>query len=469
MDTPGAIQLIILFVLLLLSAFFSSAETALSTVNRVRMRTLEEEGSKRAARVNSILENYSKMLSSILIGNNIVNLSASALAATLAMRISLAVGIATGILTIVILIFGEITPKTWAMLNSEKVSLAYSGIIYRLMQLLTPVIFIVDRLANGVLRLMRIDPTRRNSTMTESELRTYVDVSHEDGVIESEEREMIYNVFDFSDALAKDIMIPRINMVTISLDASYDKVMSVFRESMYTRLPVYQEEKDNIIGLINIKDFILTEDRDSFQVRNILRDAHYTYEFKKVADLLYEMRETTKNVTFVLNEYGATEGMITLEDLLEEIVGEIRDEYDADEEELIQEIEERTYLVEGSMKLDDINDELGTTLDSEDYDSIGGIIIESLDRLPEDGEEVILENGIHLQVQGIDQNRIKKVLMTLPEEENPAEEKKSDEEKPDEKKPDGETTAEKKSPEVESDIPEKIITEAQSAPPEGLQ
>ena len=469
MDTPGAIQLIILFVLLLLSAFFSSAETALSTVNRVRMRTLEEEGSKRAARVNSILENYSKMLSSILIGNNIVNLSASALAATLAMRISLAVGIATGILTIVILIFGEITPKTWAMLNSEKVSLAYSGIIYRLMQLLTPVIFIVDRLANGVLRLMRIDPTRRNSTMTESELRTYVDVSHEDGVIESEEREMIYNVFDFSDALAKDIMIPRINMVTISLDASYDKVMSVFRESMYTRLPVYQEEKDNIIGLINIKDFILTEDRDSFQVRNILRDAHYTYEFKKVADLLYEMRETTKNVTFVLNEYGATEGMITLEDLLEEIVGEIRDEYDADEEELIQEIEERTYLVEGSMKLDDINDELGTTLDSEDYDSIGGIIIESLDRLPEDGEEVILENGIHLQVQGIDQNRIKKVLMTLPEEENPAEEKKSDEEKPDEKKPDGETTAEKKSPEVESDIPEKITTEAQSAPPEGLQ
>ena len=422
MDTPGAIQLIILFVLILLSAFFSSAETALSTVNRVRMRTLEEEGSKRAARVNKILENYSKMLSSILIGNNIVNLSASALAATLAMRISLAVGIATGILTIVILLFGEITPKTWAMINSEKISLAYSGIIYRLMQLLTPVIFIVDKLANGVLRLLRIDPTKRSSTMTESELRTYVDVSHEDGVIESEEREMIYNVFDFSDALAKDIMIPRINMVTVSLDASYDKVMGVFRESMYTRLPVYQEEKDNIIGLINIKDFILTENRDSFQIQNILRDAHYTYEFKKVADLLYEMRETTKSVTFVLNEYGATVGMITLEDLLEEIVGEIRDEYDADEEELIQEIEERTYLVEGSMKLDDINDELGTKLDSEDYDSIGGIIIESLNRLPEDGEEVTLENGIHLKVQGIVQNRVKKVLMTLPEDEDTVEE-----------------------------------------------
>lgn len=415
MDTPGVIQLIILLVLVLLSAFFSSAETALSTVNRVRMRALEDEGSRRAARVNQILENYSKMLSTILIGNNIVNLSASALAATLALRVSLAVGIATGILTIVILLFGEITPKTWAMINSEKISLAYSGVIYRLMQLLTPIIFLVDRLAGGVLRLLRIDPTKRMNLMTESELRTYVEVSHEDGVIESEEREMIYNVFDFSDALAKDIMIPRVNMVTVNVDASYDKVMGVFRESMYTRLPVYQEEKDNIIGLINIKDFILTEEREGFQVRNILRNAHYTYEFKKVADLLYELRETTTSVAFVLNEYGATVGMITLEDLLEEIVGEIRDEYDADEEELIQEVGERTYLVEGSMKLDDINDELGTTLDSEDYDSIGGIIIEALDRLPEEEEEVTLESGIRLKVQGIDQNRIKKVLMTLPE------------------------------------------------------
>lgn len=426
MDTSGVIQLVSLFIMILLSAFFSSAETALSTANRVRMRALEDEGNKRAARVNKILENYSKMLSSILIGNNIVNLSASALATTLALRAGLAVGIATGILTFVILLFGEITPKTWAMVYSEKISLAYSGIIYRLMQLLTPVIFAVDKLSSGVLRLLRIDPNKRMNTMTESELRTYVDVSHEDGVIESEEREMIYNVFDFSDALAKDIMIPRINMVTVDLNASYEQVMSVFREYMYTRLPVYREDKDNIIGLINIKDFILTEDQASFQVQNILRDAHYTYEYKKVADLLYEMREATKNVAFVLNEYGATVGMITLEDLLEEIVGEIRDEYDTDEAERIQEVAERTYLVEGSMKLDDINHELGTKLDSEDYDSIGGIIIECLNRLPEDEEEVTLEGGIRLKVQGLHQNRIEKVLMTLPEQEDDADDAKDE-------------------------------------------
>ncbi len=415
MDTPGVIQLISILVLVILSAFFSSAETALTTVNRVRMRALEEEGNKSAARVNKILDNKSKMISTILIGNNIVNITASSLATTFAMRISVPVGIATGVLTLVVLLCGEIVPKTWAMISSEKLSLLYSGVIYSLMKILTPVIFIVDMMSSFLLRLMRIDPNAKGTTMTETELKTYVDVSHEDGVIESEEREMIYNVFDFSDALAKDIMIPRINMVTVKVEASYEKVMDVFRESMYTRLPVYQEEKDNIIGFINIKDFILTEDPENFQVRNILREALYTYEFKKISDLMYEMREKTTNVSFVLNEYGATVGMITLEDLLEEIVGEIRDEYDEDEEEFIQEVGERTYLVEGSMKLDDINDALHTELESEDYDSIGGIIIECLDRLPEDGEEVTLENGTKLTVQGIDQNRITKVLMVVPE------------------------------------------------------
>lgn len=415
MDTSGVIQLVVLFILILLSAFFSSAETALTTVNRVQIRALEEEGNKRAAKVNKILDNYGKMLSSILIGNNIVNLSASSLATTLALRINLAVGIATGLLTVVVLLCGEIVPKTWAMLYSEKLSLMYSGIIYFLMQVLTPVIFVVDKMSNAILRLMHIDPNKKSATMTENVLKTYVEVSHEEGVIESDERQMIFNLFDYSDALAKDVMIPRINMVTINIDATYDEILAVFRESMYTRLPVYQEDKDNIIGLINVKDFILAENKDSFKVENNIRKGHYTYEYKKVADLMYEMREKSTNVTFVLNEYGATVGMITVEDLLEEIVGEIRDEYDADEEELIQKKEDGSYLVEGSMKLDDINDALGTEFESEDYDSIGGIIIEGLDRLPEDNEEVTLEDGTVLKVQGIDQNRIIKVLMTLPE------------------------------------------------------
>ena len=415
MDTDGVIQLAAIIILVLLSAFFSSAETALTTVNRVRLKTLADEGNKRAVTAIHVLDKYGKMLSAILIGNNIVNLTASSLATTFAIRINLTVGIATGILTVVILILGEIVPKNMAMVYSERLALFYAGIISGLMKLMTPVIFAVDLLANGIMKVLHID-RNLHTAMTENELRTYVEVSHEDGVIESEEREMIYNLFDFSDAVAKDIMIPRIDMASISEDAGYDEVMALFKECMYTRIPVYREDKDNIIGLINIKDFILVTDKESFQIGDILREAYYTYEYKKTADLMMEMREKRVNVSFVLNEYGATVGMITLEDLIEEIVGEIRDEYDEDEEELIREVGEREYLVEGSMKLDDINDQLGTELMSEDYDSIGGLLIENLDRLPEDGETITLENGITLQVKGINQNRIIHVLMTLPEE-----------------------------------------------------
>ncbi len=414
MDTDGVIQLFALFILVCLSAFFSSAETSLTTVNRVRLKTLADEGNKRAKTALDVLEKYSKMLSAILIGNNIVNLTASSLMTTLAIRIHLAVGIATGILTVVILIFGEIIPKNVAMSYSEKLALFYAAMIATLMKVMTPVIFCVEKLASGLMRLLHID-TGKRTAMTETELRTYVDVSHEDGVIESEEKEMIYNVFDFGDAVAKDVMIPRIDMATVSQDAGYEEVLALFKEYMYTRIPVYREDKDNIIGLINIKDFILVEERGSFQIESIMREAHYTYEYKKTADLLAEMREKRVNVTFVLNEYGATVGMITLEDLLEEIVGEIRDEYDEDEEGLIQQIDTRSYLVAGGMKLNDINDELGTKLESEDYDSIGGLIIENLDRLPEDGETIVTDLGITLQVMGISQNRVVQVLMTLPE------------------------------------------------------
>lgn len=417
MDTTGVIQITVLVLLIMLSAFFSSAETALSTVSKVKIRTLVEQGDKRAATLQKVLDRYSKMLSAILIGNNIVNISASSLATSMVIRLygNVYVGLATGVLTIVVLLCGEIVPKNWAMLNNEKIALFYGSIIFGLMQILTPVIYIVDKLSGGIMKLLRIDINQK-AAMTESELRTYVEVSHEDGVIESEEREIIYNVFDFSDALAKDIMIPRIDMVTVEVNSSYEDLLDIFRESMYTRIPVYNGEKDNIIGIINVKDFLLVDDKAAFCISDYMREAYYTYEYKKTADLMLEMRECTANVALVLNEYGAAVGMITLEDLLEEIVGEIRDEYDEDEKELIQEVGERQYLVEGGMKLSDINDVLGTSLESEDYDSIGGIIIELLDRLPETEEEVLTENGIQLKVAEMHQNRIEKVLMTLPEE-----------------------------------------------------
>lgn len=435
MDTSGVIQLFILLILIFLSGFFSSAETALTTVNRVRLRTLADEGNKRAVTVNKIIDQYSKMLSAVLIGNNIVNLSASSLATTFVISQwgNAYVGVATGVLTLVILLAGEILPKNWARLNSEKISLAYAGVIYGLIKILTPVIFIVDALANGILHLLRMDADSKTDTITENELKTYVDASHEDGEIESEERELIYNVFDFSDTCAKDIMIPRVNMVTVSSEASCEDLLAIFRESLYTRIPVYDEDKDSMVGFINIKDFFLARDNapadSSLSLTPLIREAYYTYEYKKTADLLLEMREKSMSVAFVLNEYGSTMGMITLEDLLEELVGEIRDEYDEDEKELIQKLDERSYLIEGSMNLFDINDVIGTELDSEDYDSIGGIIIGQLNRLPEDGETVTLEDGTLLQVKRLEQNRIVHVLLTLPPKKEETEEEKNDNEK----------------------------------------
>ena len=399
MDTTGVIQLITLIVLVSLSAFFSSAETAYSTVNRVRMRTLSQEDNKGASRVLGILDQYGKMLSAILIGNNIVNLSASSVATTFAINLwgSRAVGIVTGVLTFIVLMFGEILPKTWAMQNSEQITLVYSRIIRMLMTILTPVIFLIDKISNWILRLLHISSEGNNFSITEKELKTYVDVSHEGGVIESEERELIYNVFDFGDRVAKDIMIPRIQMTTIALNATYQEVLSTFQASMFTRIPVYDNDPDNIIGLINIKDFILVKDKEKFQIKKILRQAYYTYEYKNVSDLLMEIREKSYNIAFVLSEYGTTVGMITMEDIIEELVGEIRDEYDEDEAELIQQVNDDSYLVE-----------------SEDYDSIGGLMIERLERLPENKETILLENGISLQATEVQENRIRKVLITLP-------------------------------------------------------
>ncbi len=422
MDSDSLPRLLGIILLLFLSAFFSSAETALTTANKVRLKSLADEGNRRAQRALKVQENYGKMLSTILIGNNIVNLTASALATILASRISIPVGIVTGILTLIVLLFCEILPKNISMAKADQLSLFYAGPVSFLMKVFTPFIFLFDGFSKGVMRLFRIKDTR--DAMTESEFLTYVDVSHEEGVIEDDEKEIIMNVFDFGDHVAKDVMIPRVNMVMISKDATMEETMEKFRKYMYTRLPVYDGDKDNVVGLINIKDMIRVESEEDFSVEKMMYDGYYTAEYKKTAELLTEMRESRVNVAFVLNEYGTCEGMITLEDLLEEIVGEIRDEYDGDEENLIQKMEERTYLIEGSMKLDDINDELETDLRSEDYDTIGGLVIEYLeDRFPVDGDTVTTREGVTLRVSGVTNNRIRKVIMTLPDPGDKEEEK----------------------------------------------
>ncbi len=418
MDSSVPIQAVTILLLVLLSAFFSSAETSMTAANRIRIRSLAEQGNKRAITLEKVISNSGKMLSTILIGNNIVNIAASSLATTFTIKVfgSIYIGVATGVMTLLVLLFGEITPKTIATLKADELALAYARPIYALMTVLTPVIYIVEKLANGILFVLRIDPNAKKNTITEHELRSMVNVGQENGVIEREEKQMIYNVFDFGDSAAKDVMIPRIDMTFIDVDSSYQELMDIFKEDMHTRFPVYEDNTDNVIGIINIKDLLLYPENQEFSIRKILREPYFTYEYKRTTDLMIDMRKASVNLAIVLDEYGSTAGLVTLEDLLEEIVGEIRDEYDEDEEEPIREIQPgREYQVLGSAKLTDLNDALGTKLESEDYDSVGGYIIEQLDCLPREGESVTLEDGMRLVVDELDKNRIELVHIWLPE------------------------------------------------------
>lgn len=420
-------MLCVLFVLILLSAFFSSAETALVTVNKMRVRMLLDEGDKRAIILDRIISNSGKMLSAILIGNNVVNISASSIATIFVQKQfgDIYVSIGTGVLTLVVLIFGEIVPKTVATVRSEKLALIYARPIYAIMTILTPVIFMVDKFSLLFMKLFGVQPNGNEKSFTEDELRTIMDVSQEEGIIESEEFDMINNVFDFGETCAKDIMIPKIDISMISIDAKYDELINIIKADKYTRIPVYKDDTDHIVGILNIKDMIINGvGRNNFDIEKLMHEPFYTIATKDLNDLLVEMRDENAGMCIVLDEYGTVDGLITLEDIIEEIVGEIRDEFDEDEENAIIKLSENEYLVEGQVNLDDINDEFGTDIDSENYESVGGIIIEHLDRMPEAGDVVEIDN-CKLEVMRMDNKRIDKVKITIKEE---SKEESSDEE-----------------------------------------
>lgn len=414
MDNHTILHIVILAMLLGLSGFFSSAETAFISSNQIKLKTLAAKGSKNALLVLKIMEKPEKMLSAVLIGNNIVNLSASALATTIIIKLfgNAAIGVATGMLTFLILIFGEITPKSLASKKPESMSLVYAAPIYALMFILTPAIVTINLASGFVLKLLGAGNAPRQDIMTEEELRTIVDVSHEEGVIENEERKIINNVFDFAEVLAKDVMIQRIDMVLINIEAGYEEAIEIYRQERYTRLPVYEGNTDNIVGVINVKDLLLHKSEKKFNIRDYMRKPFFTYEYKKIAELLLQMKKSYANIAVVLDEYGMTAGMITMEDILEEIVGEIRDEYDIDEEESFKKIGKDVYLLDGSVKLDEINEKLGTDLNMEDYESIGGFVMGQLEHLPKVREGVRTE-GVRLTVEKMDKARIDKVRLEI--------------------------------------------------------
>ena len=419
MDTDTLIRISVLIWLLVLSAFFSSAETALTAVSPIRIRNLLDQNpsDKRAAAVMRIIDDPSPMLGTILVANNAVNLSASAITASLAYRFGgKHLALATGIITLLILVFGEITPKTIATIRTEKMALAYARPLIVLMTILTPIVFLINAISNGLLKLLGVSRDDAGK-LTQGDIQTIVDVGHEEGIIQSDEKDIITNVFELKDSAVKEVMVPRVHVSILDADISFEELLKVFREDKYTRYPVYEDTPDRIIGTINMKDLLLYHDGDtsSFSVRNILREAHFVFEHKKIRELLAEMMEASVSIAIVVDEYGDWTGIITLEDVLEEIVGEIHDEYDEPSDDLIYQVAPNEYIAEGAISLDDFSDRLETEIESEDYDSLGGYILEQLDRIPDVGDAVTTESGIRLVVDSVDNNRIELVHVWLPE------------------------------------------------------
>ncbi|AYE34239.1 hemolysin [Clostridium septicum] len=403
-------QIVLLIILLVMSGFFSMSETALMALSKIRIRHMVEEGVKGAKLVEKLTEEPNKLLGAILIGNNIVNIGASALATSLALKAfgESGVGIVTVIMTVLVLIFGEITPKSIAKQKSEKVALRVSKIINLTVKIFKPFIAIFTAISGIFIKLLGCNPKASEPFIKEEELRTMVGVSEEEGVLEGVEKEMIFNVFDFVDAQVKDVMVQRVDVIAVDVNATYDEVLEVIKTEQFSRIPVYNQTIDDVVGILNVKDLIMAErNKEDFKVIDYMREPYYTFEFKKIKELFSEMKKTRNHIAVVLDEYGGNVGIVTIEDLIEEVFGDIEDEYD-DENNEIEVVKEDEYIVDGSARLDDISDLIGVNMESEEFDSVGGLIIGELGRFPEQDEE-ITSNNIRFVVEDIDKNRIKKV------------------------------------------------------------
>ena len=405
------IQIIILVVLLIASGFFSASETSLMSLSKIRIRYMKEDGVKGAKLVSELIENPNKLLSSILVGNNVVNIAATSISTSLFISLmgTQGVPIATAVMTVLVLIFGEITPKTIAANNSEKIAILVSRPIKLIIFLLTPVVWIFNIITNVIFKMFGIKSKGTQPYITEEELKAMVNVSHEEGVLQIEERQIINNVFQFGDMQAKEAMVQRLDMVAIDCEDSYDQIIQMFKDEKLSRMPVYNDSIDDIIGILNIKDVIFLTDEEiaNFNIKDYIREPFFTYEFKKITQLLEEMKIEKSQMTIVVDEYGGTAGLITIEDLVEVIVGDIEDEFDEEEQDIIV-IKEDEYIVEGSIKITDVNELIGVKLESEEFDSIGGFIIGHLRRLPEENEVIEVDN-IKFCIESLDKNRIKKI------------------------------------------------------------
>lgn len=408
--------MIIAFIfLIVMSALFSMSETAFMSVSKIRMRTLAEDNNKKAITVMSLLEDQDRLLSTILIGNNLVNIAASSLTTSFVISLfgneGIGVAIATGFVTLMILIFGEITPKSLATKKAENITFAVSGFIKVLTIICIPFVKILNVISYIFIKILGGDMDN-GPTMTEEDLKTIVTVSHEEGVLEDEEKEMIHNVFEFGDTEIKEIMTPRIHVTSVPDDITYNELMEIFKETQFSRIPVHAESYDEIIGVLQIKDLLLSKVvKSKFDVKEFMRDVFVVYEFNHVSDVFESMRKEHTSIAIVLDEYGVMSGIVTLEDIVEEIVGDIDDEYDEVEKSIID-VEDGTYLIDGSLNIDDVNDYCHTSFETEDFESIGGLVLGQCNGTPELNQVLKIDNTL-LTIKSIDKNRIVQLQLEL--------------------------------------------------------
>jgi len=369
---------------------------------------MQDAGTRGADMVAKIKEDPDKFLTAMLIGANLFYIIATSMAALVAQHYFGEAGIAVAAIamTFITLIFGDITPKSLAVRNTESLALKLAPFVKLSILVYGPIIPLVTFITRKVVKLLGGDDALTPS-ITESELKSLVEVSHEVGVIEQEEKTMIDNVFEFGSTSAEDIMIPRTDIYAIKLDSSYDDIFQVFKDEGYSRMPVYEESIDNIIGILNFRDFVLS-DKESFDIKSLLREPYFTYESKPTVELLTVMREQRYSLAVVLDEYGGTSGILTRNDIVEEIMGHIGDEYDDPHEEEITAIADGEYSVLGQTDLEEVGSAIGMMLESEDFETIGGYVVGLFGQIPEMGES-ICDGELEFIVEHIDKNRIEKL------------------------------------------------------------
>ena len=413
MDPSQWWKISVLVVLLVISAFFSASETALLATNKIRIKTLADEKNKRAIVVLKLLDNVDILLTTVLIGNNIANLSASSLATILAIDFfgNTAAGFVTGALTIVILIFSEITPKSLANKYATTISLFIARPLHFIALILKPMAYLLDKVSGFFIRLFGGD-LETEPTLTEEELKTYVNVSHAEGILEEEEKEMIHNVFEFGDTEIREVMTPRIHSIALQSDITYDEMVSIYQKERFSRMPVLNDSFDEVIGVFYVKDIILKDhDFEAFNIIDYVRKPFFVYEFNRLSDVFTRMKKARVTLAVVLDEYGVMSGILTLEDMVEEIVGDITDEYD-EIENVIQKIDDYTYFIDGSVSFLEINEITGSNFSSEEFESIGGMVLGELGSEPSVGQEVMIQNNL-LKIEKIDKNRIELLKLIL--------------------------------------------------------